>query len=313
MTAIELHPPFFKAVRIYLHERFPLVSNGSLIAAFTACAVLFAAARNPSVAFPSMPQALSGFATVLLFFLLMRFLDEFKDAGDDAKYRPYRPVPRGLISLTGIAGLAVGAVAAQLFVQWVWLPDRFFLLFAVYGYLTLMTAEFTAGTWLKKHPIVYAFSHMLIMPLIGLYAAGIAWPKGEVPNGLGGFLMLLFCAGFVIEIGRKIRAPGKEELGVDTYSAVYGPVRAARWWLACVLVSLVLAIWLLRDFTLVLPLVVLLVAGFCLCVTACIRYSRDLSDRCARHIELASGLWSLLLFASLALGAAASRFQGVLS
>ena len=207
----------------------------------------------------------------------------------------------------------MGAVAAQLFVQWVWLPDRLFLLFAVYGYLTLMTVEFAAGAWLKKRPIVYAFSHMLIMPLIGLYTAGIAWPEGGVPNGLGGFLVLLFCAGFVIEIGRKIRAPGKEELGVDTYSAVYGPVRAARWWLACVLVSLVLAIWLLRDFTLALPLVVLLVAGFCLCVSACIRFTRDLSDRCASRIELASGLWSLLLFASLALGAAASRFPEVLS
>ena len=51
---------------------------------------------------------------VLLFFLQLRIADEFKDYEDDARYRPYRPVPRGLVSLRELAWVGVGAAAIQL-------------------------------------------------------------------------------------------------------------------------------------------------------------------------------------------------------
>ena len=50
----------------------------------------------------------------LLFFLQLRIADEFKDFEDDARYRPYRPVPRGLVTLRELAWVGVGAAAIQL-------------------------------------------------------------------------------------------------------------------------------------------------------------------------------------------------------
>jgi len=302
--AAEAHLTHLDALRIYFRERFPLPSNGMLIAVLTASAVCYAAASNPPADLPTITRWLAGFVTVLLVFLLMRFLDEFKDAKDDATHRPYRPVPRGLISLKSIGALAVCAVAAQLAVQWIWLPDQFLLLGAVYGYLALMTVEFGAGRWLKRHPLTYAVSHMFIMPLIGLYAAGIAPSDAEAPIGLFGYLVMLFFAGFVIEIGRKIRAPGDEEPGVDTYSALYGPIPAACLWLVCVYGSFCAALWLLRDLPFAWLLAGALSAGLAACAIVVYRYAQCPETGSAKPIELASGLWSLLLLAGIAIAGA---------
>ena len=37
--------------------------------------------------------------TSFLSFLQLRIADEFKDFDEDSRYRPYRPVPRGLVTL----------------------------------------------------------------------------------------------------------------------------------------------------------------------------------------------------------------------
>ena len=46
-----------------------------------------------------------GVATSFGLFFLLRLFDEFKDAEDDAKYRPYRAVPRGLVTFGELRGL----------------------------------------------------------------------------------------------------------------------------------------------------------------------------------------------------------------
>jgi hypothetical protein len=44
------------------------------------------------------------------------------------------------------------------------------------------------------------------------------------------FLALSFVNGCVLEIGRKLWAPENEIAGVDTYSGLWGPRRAAAIW-----------------------------------------------------------------------------------
>ena len=56
------------------------------------------------------------FVTALLFFLQLRIADEFKDFEDDARYRPYRPVPRGLVTLRELGVVASRAGASN----WRW-------------------------------------------------------------------------------------------------------------------------------------------------------------------------------------------------
>ena len=88
-----------------------------------------------------------------------------------------------------------------------------------------MTREFFVARWLKAHPIVYMTSHMVIIPLVDLYATACDWRVAGLtgpPAGLSWFLIVSYLNGIVVEIGRKTRAPADEEHGVETYSALWG-------------------------------------------------------------------------------------------
>jgi hypothetical protein len=97
-----------------------------------------------------------------------------------------------------------------------------------------MSKEFFARRWLKARPITYMVTHMAIMPLVDLYTTSCDWvPAGLVrpPRGLQWFLFVSFFNGMVVEIGRKIRSPQDEEVGVETYSFLWGRRNAIVVWL----------------------------------------------------------------------------------
>ena len=84
---------------IYQQERFPLAAHGPLILAFSASAVAYSALLRGPGARPAVISFAVAFLVSLGSFFLLRVADEFKDAEEDARFRPYRPVPRGLIRL----------------------------------------------------------------------------------------------------------------------------------------------------------------------------------------------------------------------
>src|SRR5262245_22303104 len=94
----------------YQRERFPVFAHGALIAAFSFSAVSYSALLRGATCYPALNAAGTAFITSFLFFLQLRIADEFKDAEEDARYRPYRPVPRGLVTLRELG--AVGSIGA---------------------------------------------------------------------------------------------------------------------------------------------------------------------------------------------------------
>ena len=61
---------------------------------------------------------LIAFVSCLLFFAQLRIADEFKDIDEDTRYRPYRPVPRGLVRLAELRNVFIGAAVIQLLLAW---------------------------------------------------------------------------------------------------------------------------------------------------------------------------------------------------
>jgi len=217
---------------IYQRERFPIASHGILIAAFSFAAVSFSALLRDRSALPGPMTFIVAFATTFIFFLQLRIADEFKDQEDDARYRPYRPVPRGLVTLRELKGIAIIGASIQLALA-LWLNLSLLpLLIIVWVYLGLMTKEFFLAQWLRRRPLSYMLSHALILPLMSLYATACDWllKSPHRPIGLIWFLGLSFFNGLVFEIGRKIRTPLDEENGVETYSSLWGPKKAALGW-----------------------------------------------------------------------------------
>ena len=77
--------------------------------------------------------------------------------------------------------------------------------------------------------------------------------------------------------------------------------------------TLVLTLWLLRDTNLAVFLSTLLIAGFACCAALFVRYLLRCGTRDAQNIEWMSGLWSLLVFSSVAVGAYTHPLLEVLS
>lgn len=210
----------------YQGERFPLIQTVPLLGAFSAASVT-ASARLAGRPLPDISTYLAAFLIVMVFFWQMRALDEVKDADIDRRYRPERPIPRGLVSLRLIlwlAGLAAIPAAAAAYAL---SPGVLILVLIAWAWLALMGVEFFVPAFLKKSPALYLISHMAIMPLIDLVLTGCEWvPAGSVPDGIWTFLLMSFCNGCVIEFGRKIWAPEQEREGVETYSSSWGIPRS---------------------------------------------------------------------------------------
>lgn len=282
----------------YQRERFPLAGHGPLILAFSASAVALSALLRGS--WPSTRGTVVAFVSALLFFFQLRVSDEFKDAAEDRQFRPYRPVPRGLVTLPELARLGVAAMAAQVALAW-WLDPRLLVVLAlVWAYMALLSREFFVAEWLKARPFTYLWTHMLVVPLVDLYATACDWvPAGATPpRGLGWFLAASFFNGVVVEIGRKLRAPGDEEHGVETYSAAWGRPRAIGAWIAALALAAGSAAMAGRGVGVggtvaVLGAVAVAVAG-----TAGRRFLARPVAGSGKTFELMAGVWTLVMYLS---------------
>ncbi len=283
---------------IYQRERFPLVAHGPLIAAFSASAVSYSSLLRGGHIRPAVVSFLVAFAVSLGSFLLLRIADEFKDAEEDARYRPYRAVPRGLVKLGELGWLGVGVAVGQLVlaahIGWPLVG----LLGVTWFYFGLMSKEFFARPWLKARPVIYLFSHMFIMPLVDWFATGCDWVQagGAMPAGLFWFLAASFCNGVVIELGRKIRAPEQEEKGVETYSFLWGRPVAVGSWLAAQGATLACALEAASRIRFTGPVGIVLGLMWIGAGALGLGFLSSGEAKRAKRIELYSGAWTLGLY-----------------
>ncbi len=283
---------------IYQRERFPVAGHGLLIAAFSISAVCFSALSR-GAGLPGPAAVAVAFASSFLFFLLLRITDEFKDAEEDAAHRPYRPVPRGLVSFHELRILAGAAMLAQAVLALLYDPGMLILLFLVWGYLLLMTYEFFVPSALKRHPVHYLWTHMLIMPLIDFYVTACDWRRsGRVPSGLGWLLLLSFLNGVVIELGRKIRPECDEERGVETYSFLWGRGRAVCAWLAAMAAAGVAAVVAATRIDFGLALLACCCTLFAGAALSAFWFLRQAAPGSGKVIENMSGLWTFSVYMS---------------
>ncbi len=295
------HWPFYKRFWLYLNERFPLHSHGILISAFSFSAIGYSRLSQNLSGFIDWDKYLVAvFNTITLFFLL-RVFDEHKDAEDDAQFRKELPVPRGLIALKELRNVAWIVFAFQIIVTALTFPQMLSLYFVVIGYLLLMGKEFFVKDWLKKRPFWYVTSHMLIIPLVDIYASGFDWKLSGTPApfGLLYFFGVSFLNGIVLEVGRKIRDPKDEKPGVETYSFLLGQVKSLLLWIVVLIATLIFAL-LAADFAgFSLKIKIALVAYFCCTLLAAWLHYRKPSPKTAKGIEIASGLWTILMYLTL--------------
>lgn len=285
-------------LRVYQAERFPLGKTALLVAVFSA-ASLSVSAHLAGRPLPGLGAYAAGVFCALVLFFQMRAADEVKDHDDDCRYRPERPIPRGLVSLRLIVGIALGLGPLAALAAWVVGPVPLALLFATWLWLALMSLEFGARDWLRARMLVYLVSHMAIMPLIDLFLTSLEWARAGHPHpALALFLGLSFVNGCVLEIGRKTWASEAEREGVESYSSLWGPGRSALIW-----AGLVAAAGLLLA---LLGLVLSPALGFVFALVGAVgamgalglawRFGRAPDPGLQKALDAGSGLWVLACY-----------------
>jgi hypothetical protein len=286
----------------YQAERFPLVKNGLLIAVFASSGVTLSAV----LARRTLPDPAAYVCAALVAFGLffqLRVADEVKDADEDRRFRPERPVPRGLVSLRVLVRLALGIALLQALAAGMYAPRLLGLLLVVWAWMGLMAVEFFVPAWLRARPLAYLVSHMVVMPLIDLWITGVEWlPRAGVPPfGLLPALLLSFANGCVLEIGRKTWAPESERPGVETYSSLWGSGTAARRWLGSLTAAGIL-VWLTgASAGASWPMAAIAIIAFALASSAARSFIARPTVAAQHRLDTSAGLWVLTSYATLGL------------
>ena len=262
-----------KNFKIYLNERFPLGKNSFFVLIFTLSGYIYAGLLYNSKIIKSILskevnrvpllwdkeidkvpmiwyKLLPLFIIIFMFFFQLRITDEFKDYEEDLKYRPYRPVQRGIISLKALGKIGITTIIVQIILAHVINPKLIYFMLLVWIYMFLMTKEFFIKNWLTERILIYALSHVVIMIFITLVIVKgtgyilqdhfsetlyLLLEKYEknIFIGLIPLFALNYLNGIVLEIGRKTRKSDEEEHGVQTYSKLWGRKKAV--FILCIL------------------------------------------------------------------------------
>ncbi|NJK62283.1 MAG: hypothetical protein HC921_05975 [Synechococcaceae cyanobacterium SM2_3_1] len=197
-----------------------------------------------------------------------------------------------------LAGVFVLSLVVEAGLAWWSDPRLLLLLLGVWIYLGAMSCEFGIPHWLKAHPGVYLLSHMVIMPLLHLYASGFDWlpQQGSPPPGLGWLMATSFSNGIVIEIGRKLRSPVDEENGVETYSHLWGIRRAVGIWWGILLLTLILASFTAAQIQFRWPVVISLGLLLLVALASGQQFLSRQAPQQGKNLQSLSALWTLVLY-----------------
>ena len=223
-------PPIHVGLWAWMRERFP-PSHAVLFVVlyFTASLSAQALVRTGTVRI-RLADAASCVAAYA-FFLMLRIFDEHKDYEADVVNHPDRALQRGWITLGHLRLIGAIAIATQAVVSISrdsgFGPITFWWLIAM-GWSLLMAKEFFVSNSLRPRLMLYAATHMLVMPLIMMWLAQMGTYGLPLPGSIVWLALLSFASGFAFEVARKTKAPADERPGVDSYSQILGVSGAAR-------------------------------------------------------------------------------------
>jgi len=210
-------------------ERFPM-ANAVLFLVLYIAAVAFGRALTTEgpVRLDLMDGA--GFFAAWSFFLMLRVFDEHKDYELDCQNHPQRVLQSGRVSLGHLKLLGIAAIVCQAGSS-LWLDEGLGLVSRSWAVVmlwsALMAREFFVGPWLEKRLVLYALSHMLVMPMAMVWMAQVGAGDQRLPAAVGLLAALSFLSGAAFEVTRKSRGADEERPTVASYSQVLGPGGAA--------------------------------------------------------------------------------------
>lgn len=307
-TELTRNSSFASRLWAYLKERFPPASHGLLIVSYYSCNQFLAQAlANPGEPMRYSLSTVIGGLTLLAIFFHLRVFDEHKDYAEDCMHYPERVLQSGLISLRDLKVLGGIAIAWEFVAAIVWAifvsAAPLVAVTVVVAFSLLMLREFFVGRWLREHFLLYATSHMLIMPLLAMVV--YSYTTSRFPWDAPGWYWFYAFVGFFVtfnwEISRKIRAPEDERDGIETYTKVFGTYGAAY---AVLIVRIIdTGMVALVGYHLGLPwwFYAVLIALYGVCLVGFLRFRFDTTTKTAHRMETYAGMYIIAFDITVAL------------
>lgn len=293
-TTLTRASPYPLRLRAYLAERFPLVGNVLLIVAYYSSNQFLATVlTNPGQPMRYSAHSLMGAVTLLCVFFHLRVFDEHKDFHEDSRHYPDRVLQRGIITLRDLRILGGLAIAVEATLAVLRGPAALTAWLIVLGFSLLMLKEFFIGARLKRRFLLYATTHMLIMPLMALMVFSFTTGRfpWQAPAWFRAYAFVGFFVTFNWEVSRKIRAPEQEIEGVDSYTKLFGLYGAA--YMVLLIRVLDTGMVALVGYHLGLSrwFYMALIALFVVCLVGFFQYRFDTSPRTAKRMETYAGMY----------------------
>lgn len=200
----------------YQRERFPVAA---LAASLVPALLSSSAVMTGSFSWRFLAY---GLVASVSYLFVIRVIDEWRDQAHDDRFHRDRPVQSGLISLPELRALGVAASIVLLLVASTGGLLAIAIALAMLGYSLLAGKEFFLGDALRERFFLYNganLAQMLLLQALVYALASNAFPDARLV--LAHFLFT--SAGTIVfELVRKIRLPGNDGTGNDTYTAHLG-------------------------------------------------------------------------------------------
>lgn len=204
--------------RFYTYQklRFPIIILSlSLLPAILSTAAIVT--KNPFTL-----QIIGGLIASILYLLHVRIIDEKRDFHHDSIYHKSRPLQTGLISMKELQTIDIYAVVIFLAIAMFAGIYPFLLGLLMLSYSFIASKEFFMGEKLRQHFFLYNIINTNQSFIMQLFA--YSFFAGFIPfTTLVGLHFIFTCIGTIIfEFVRKIKIPGMDGIGKDTYTWYLG-------------------------------------------------------------------------------------------
>lgn len=204
--------------RFYTYQklRFPvIILSFSLLPAILSTGAIVV--KNPSIL-----QVMGGLIASMLYLLHVRIIDEKRDFHHDSMYHKSRPLQTGLISMKELQTIDVYVIIIFLAIAMFAGIYPFSLGLLMLSYSFIASKEFFIGQKLRQHFFLYNAINTNQSFIMQLFA--YSFFAGLIPfTTLVALHFIFTCIGTVIfEFVRKIKIPGMDGTGKDTYTWYLG-------------------------------------------------------------------------------------------
>lgn len=227
-----------KKFNSYQKERFPLaVLVPSLIPAILSSGVV--ASSHPTIL-----QICIALASSVAYLLHIRIIDEHRDFAHDNTHHSARPIQAGVISKEELRYIDIAALAFLFIAAVISGPYALAVAAIMLAYSYVAGKEFFIGEKIRRHFFIYNCVNLVQMLLMQIFVYAIFAPALSFNVLILAHFLFTTVGTIVFEFVRKIKIPGQDGTGKDTYTWHMGFGRALNVYIFMILLDTALFFWI---------------------------------------------------------------------